>query len=161
MESMFSLDWDTFCHHWKNYVFQSFLATLAMIIVLFLLTLQNAVIVASIGATSFIIFAMPNNVTARIRNVAGGHMIGMICGMVCSYFIPKISIHPIFLSSLAVGISIFLMVVLDMEHPPATGTALGIASTGFSWKPLLGVITSVVVLSIVRILFRKKIRDLV
>jgi len=46
--------------HWKQYIFQSFLATVVMFIILIVLKLQNAVITASIGATAFIIFTMPD-----------------------------------------------------------------------------------------------------
>jgi len=42
---------------WKNYVFQSLFATLAIFIVLLFLNLQHVVIIASIGATTFILFA--------------------------------------------------------------------------------------------------------
>ncbi|OHE59734.1 MAG: hypothetical protein A2Z47_16355 [Thermodesulfovibrio sp. RBG_19FT_COMBO_42_12] len=59
---------------WKNYVFQSLFATLAIFIVLLFLNLQHVVIIASIGATTFIIFAMPNYITAKPRNVIGGHL---------------------------------------------------------------------------------------
>jgi len=48
-----------FILYWKHYVIQSLLATLSMTLVLLFLTFQNAVVVASIGATSFIIFATP------------------------------------------------------------------------------------------------------
>ncbi len=158
---MFLKEWNEFRTYWKNYVFQSLLATLAMVLVLFVLSLQNAMVVASIGATSFIIFAMPNSISARTRNVAGGHGIGLIFGMTSCLLIPHISIHPIFMYSLAVGLSIFFMVVLDMEHPPATGTALGIASTPLPWKSVIAVISAVLILSFIHMILKNKIRDLV
>ena len=64
---------DEFRQHWKNYVMQSLLATMSVFIVLYFLSLQHAVIIASIGATAFIVFAMPDSVTAQARNVIGGN----------------------------------------------------------------------------------------
>ena len=46
---------------------QSILATLSVFIVLYFLSLQHAVIIASIGATAFIVFAMPDNITAQAK----------------------------------------------------------------------------------------------
>ena len=73
--------------YWKHYVLQSILATCSVFIVLYFLSLQEAVIVASIGATAFIVFTMPNNITAQSRNVIGGHLVGLFYGFLFS-FIP-------------------------------------------------------------------------
>ena len=62
--------------------------------------------------------------------------------------------------ALAVGISIFLMVALDFEHPPASGTALGVAMTGFSLNVMLAVITSSVLLALAHIFLRRYLKDL-
>ena len=83
--------------YWKNYVFQSLFATLAIFIVLLTLSLQEAVIIASIGATTFIVFAMPKSITAKPRNVIGGHIVGLISGSLCA-LIP----HPLFIHSIMV-----------------------------------------------------------
>lgn len=147
--------------HWKHYFFQSFLATLTMSVVLLFLTLENAVVVASIGATSFIVFAMPKSITAEARNVIGGHLVGLISGSLCGMITQPLFVHSIVVYSFAVGISIFVMVVIDVEHPPASGTALGVAITGFSWNVTIAVVTSVVVLSLVHRFFKASIRDLV
>jgi len=137
------------------------MATGAMTLVLFFLTLENAVVVASIGATSFIIFAMPNSITAKPRNVVGGQLTGLISGALCSILMGLLPLHPIFIYSVAVGISIFIMVVIDMEHPPAAGTALGVTMTGFSWSIVLAVLTSVGILALIHHFFKRHIRDLV
>jgi len=150
-----------FRRYWKHYVFQSFLATLTLALVLVFLRLQNAVVVASIGATSFIIFAMPESITANPRNVIGGQLVGLISGSLCALIPQPAFIYSIIVYSLAVGISIFIMVVTDTEHPPASGTALGVAVTGFSWNVAVAVVTAVVVLSLVHHFFKSSIRDLV
>ena len=150
-----------FQEHWKNYVLQSLMATATIGAVLFFLTLQNAVIVASIGASTFIVFAMPKSITAKPRNLIGGHMVGLVIGSLCA-LIP----HPtngacVGVYALAVGISIFIMVVIDTEHPPASGTTLGVAMTGFAWNVAVAVVTAVIVLSLVHYFFEGRIKDLV
>lgn len=147
--------------YWMHYVLQSIYATLAVSIVLLVLKLQNAVVVASIVASAFIIFSMPNSISANPRNVLGGHMIGLICGSLFG-LIP----HPSFLIfnivyTLAVEITFFLMVTTDTEHPPAAGTALGIALTGFSPDVALALVTSVIILAAIHFFFKPYLNDLV
>jgi hypothetical protein len=60
-----------------------------------------------------------------------------------------------------VGISMFLMVALDMEHPPASGTALGVAIGGFSIMVMVAVLTSAVVLSLAHHYLKRYLKDLV
>lgn len=145
---------------WKNYLYQSFLATIVVFIVLILLNMEHAVVIASIGATAFIVFTMPRNITAAPRRVIGGHLIGLFSGSLCA-LIPHSSIIPSIVAySLAVGISILLMVTLDVEHPPAGGTALGVAITGFSPNVMIAVLTSSIVLSLAHRFCKKFLKDL-
>ncbi|RLG62469.1 HPP family protein [archaeon] len=146
---------------WKNYVIQSFLATLTMFILLLLLSIEHAVIIASIGATAFIVFAMPKSVTAKPRSVIGGHFVGFLSGSLCALIPHSSFLCSIFVYSFAVGLSIFVMVVTDTEHPPASGTALGFTITGFDLNAAVGLITSVVILSLVHHFFNPYLRDLV
>lgn len=145
---------------WKNYVFQSLFATLATFIVLLFLNLREAVIVASIGSTIFIVFAMPKSITAKPRNVIGGHSVGLISGALCALIPHPSFLHSIIVYSLAVGLSIFIMVVTDTEHPPASGTALGVAIRGLSPNVAIAVVTSAIILSLVHHLFGRHLKDL-
>ena len=146
--------------YWKHYVLQSILATFAVFIVLYFLSLQNAVIIASIGATAFIVFTMPDNVTAQTRNVVGGHVVGLFCGLLFSLIPHATLTFSLILYSLAVGASIFIMVVTDTEHPPAAGTALGVAITGISVNVLAVVVISILLLSLIHRFFKPYLRDL-
>jgi CBS-domain-containing membrane protein len=146
---------------WKNYLYQSFLATIVIFIVLLLLTLENAVVIASIGATAFIVFTMPKNITAQPRRVIGGHITGLLSGSLCALIPHTSTLGTILVLSLAVGVSICLMVALDLEHPPASGTALGIAMTGFSTEVFIAVLTSSVILALVHHFSKRFLRDLV
>jgi CBS-domain-containing membrane protein len=145
---------------WKHYVLQSLFATLAVFIVFLFLSLQHAVIIASLGSTVFIVFAMPNSVAANPRNVVGGHLVGLAAGSLCSW-IPHSSFLPsTVVYAFAVGLSIFLMVVSDTEHPPASGTALGVVTTGFSLNVTIAVISSAIVLSLIHVSLKSRLKDL-
>ena len=53
------------------------------------------------------------------------------------------------------------MVITDTEHPPASGTALGVAVKGFHLNVAMAVIVSALTLSIIHYLFRRYLKDLV
>ena len=154
-----------FRSYWKHYVLQSLLATLVVFVVILSLSVdQDAVIIASIGATAFVIFAMPGSITAKSKNVIGGHLVGLACGFLSSLIPVPSCINPAighsFVYALAVGLSIFVMVVTDTEHPPAAGTALGVVVSGVSYRVTIAVVASAVLLSLIRKLFKPHIRDL-
>jgi len=146
--------------HWKNYLYQSIIATCTVFFVILLLRSLNMVIAASIGASTFIVFAMPHNITAKPRNIIGGHLVGFLIGSLFAL----IPLNSIILSTinyaLAVGCSIFIMVIIDTEHPPASGTALGVAMSGFSVFGVIAIIGSAVVLSLIHYFFKRHLRDL-
>ncbi len=144
--------------YWKHYVFQSIAAAVTIFAVFLILPYE--VMVASIGATTFVVFAMPKNITAQPRNVIGGHLVGLVCGTLCSLIPHQLFVLSIIIYSCAVGLSIFVMVITDTEHPPASGTALGTAIMGYSIKTIITVIVSAIILSVVHRLFRSYLRDL-
>jgi hypothetical protein len=100
---------------WVYYVLQSLLATFSILIVLIFLQLATPVIVAALGATAFVAFAMPKNVTAQPRNIVGGHAVGVMSGGICSlifiFFGNSSDYIHIILASISVGLTIFIMVV--------------------------------------------------
>ncbi|MBN2017565.1 MAG: HPP family protein [Candidatus Cloacimonetes bacterium] len=147
--------------HWKNYLFQSLFATVSVFLILIILKFSNAIVIASIGATVFIVFAMPNSVSARPRSIIGGHLTGLLVGSLIS-LIPFSSFYiEILILAASVGISMFIMVMIDCEHPPACGTALGIALIGFSWEIAFAVVIFSILLAAIHDIFKNVIRDLV
>ncbi|MHC4076114.1 MAG: HPP family protein, partial [Planctomycetota bacterium] len=107
---------------WKYYILQSLLATIVLFILVLVLGRYKLVTISAMGATTFIVFAMPKAVTAKTRNVIGGHLVGLASGAIfCFTTLPLFVEYP-----LAVGLAFLLMVALDVEHPPAVGTALAI-----------------------------------
>ena len=147
-----------------SYLFQCGLATIFLIAVLLLhdAVLRAAIIVA-VASSAFIIFVVPDSVAATPRRVIGGHIVAIIIGTIfaaiagsheeSSYFVD-------IMAALSVGLSILLMVSTNTEHPPAAGTALGLVIHGWSVPAVIFVLVSVLVLSIIRIVLRHKMVNL-
>jgi CBS-domain-containing membrane protein len=143
---------------WIYYILQSLLAALALFILVLILGRDKMVVTSAMGATSFIVFAMPKAVSAQTKNVIGGHLVGLACGTIF-YFaaLPYFVEYPC-----VVGIAIFLMVALDVEHPPAAGTALAVVIKEISpIDAFVIIMISAVILSQCRYYLRHHLRDLV
>jgi CBS-domain-containing membrane protein len=147
--------------YWKNYLWQSACATLAILVVLVVLNLGQAVIISSIGATTFIVFMKPRNAFATPRSVIGGHLVGVLVGGLLALVPHRSSWAACLVYALAVGGALLVMAVTDTEHPPAAGTALSVASSGGAWWiAVLAVLTSAVLLSLFHRLLRPYLKDL-
>lgn len=105
----------------KHYILQSIYASISIFILTLILN-DNPVLIASIGSTAFIVFAMPKSLISQPKRIIGGHFLGFIIGS-CFYVFPfnNYIFFTAIWYSLSVGITIFSMVVLDLEHPPAGG----------------------------------------
>ncbi len=137
---------------WKYYIWQSFLATIAFFILLHVLEKERIVLISAMGSTAFIVFAMPNAVSAQSKNVIGGHLVGLILGMI--FFFVKIPY--LYEFPLVVGFAIFVMAALDVEHPPAVGTALAVVINEVSPDVSLIIIATAIILSICHYYLRLK-----
>jgi len=68
---------------WKNYLFQSVLAVFALALAMLILNIgKRPVLIASVGATAFIAFAMPGKLAAKPKSIIGGHLIGFLSGAI-------------------------------------------------------------------------------
>ena len=77
-----------------NYVIQSLLAVVAVAVILFFIeVLTHAVIVAALGASTFIVFAMPHTIAAQARRLVGGHVVGVVCGCIFSVSYTHLRAH--------------------------------------------------------------------
>jgi len=142
---------------WMFYILQSLLAGIVMVVIVFMLGNTRMVVISAIGATAFIVFAMPRTVAAKTRNVLGGHLVGLATG--CTFYLaalPYLASFP-----LTVIVAMFLMVALDVEHPPAAGTALAVVSNEVSPDVFLTILISILVLSQTHYYLRNHLRDLV
>jgi CBS-domain-containing membrane protein len=148
---------DKFKRLWKYYILQSLLAALVLFILLLILDKEKVVVISSMGATSFIVFAMPKAVSAQTRHVIGGHLVGLACGTMFYYTpLPYLLEYP-----LVVGIAICVMVALDVEHPPAAGTALAVVINEVSPQVFVTIMVSALVLTQCRYYLRHYLQDLV
>ena len=153
---------------WRSYLWQSALATLAVIAILYVLNVTiHAAIVAALGASTFIVFAIPHNITAEPRRLIGGHAVGLAVGAFCHFAVlqPLLggggTFPYVLASALAVGMSIFLMVITNTEHPPAAGTALGLVAQPWGYLTVISVLGFAVLLSLARYLLAPRMRNLV
>ena len=147
--------------YWKDYILQSSYAAITVFFITLVLS-KNPVIIASIGATAFIIFALPNNIAAEPKRIIGGHFLGFFIGS-CFAIFPFIDI--LFFKAvwyaLSIGITILFMVVLDFEHPPAAGTALGMTLVGYSSSAAMAILISVILLAFIGYITKPFLKDLV
>lgn len=137
-------------------VFQCVLAMIVMYLLLFFIDFATyPAILASMGATIFIVFTMPDAYVSSPRALIGGYLVGILTGIICSFLysldISKmLSITDyqanISLAAFAVGLSIFVMISTDTEHPPASGLALGLVIN--EWDFLTVVLLIVLILSL-------------
>lgn len=154
----------------QHYITQSLLAAVVVAIILYFVeVLTHAAIVAALGASTFIVFAMPHSITARPRKLIGGHIVGVVSGAFCYFVILNFLLGDLAaslewinwcVSALAVGLSIFLMTITNTEHPPASATALGIVAHEWSVQTAIFILICAISLAIIRRIFRNYLRDL-
>ncbi len=118
-------------------------------------TIGSAVIIASMGASAVLLFAVPHGPLSQPWPLIGGHIISAVIGISCA----KIITNDIVAASLAVGIAIGAMYYLKCIHPPGGATALS-AVIGGSTTDQLGyqfvitpVLLNVIVILVVAVLF--------
>lgn len=155
----------------RPYVYQSVLATVAiLIILLFLDVISHTAIIATLGSSVFLVFTRPRAYASRLRPLLGGYLIGTTVGVFFYYLslLPSLvslpvstsSVYVVF-SALAVGGAIFLMVITNAEHAPAAGMALGLVMNSWDYTTIVFIFTAVLALAIVRHVFKPLMIDLI
>lgn len=77
-------------------------------------------VLASMGASTCLLFAIPHSPLAQPWPVFGGHVVSALIGVACAYAIPM----PQVATAVAVTLSIVGMYYLRCMHPPSAGTAM-------------------------------------
>jgi CBS-domain-containing membrane protein len=153
----------------KDYVRQSLLAMVSLLTVLYTLDVAiRPIVVTAVASSTFIIFVMPHQATARPRNVIGGHAVGVLAGVCCALLLglsSSLSAHHqgmcrVTLYAVAVGLAIAAMLLTDTRHPPAAGTALAMMINPLRWRTVAFILISVTLLSLVRWGLRSRLKDL-
>jgi len=142
---------------WRHYLLQTLLAIIILLFITLILGKKKVVTISAMGATSFILFAMPNSIPAKTKNVIGGHLVGLACGAL--FYVADLPFCIEY--SLAAGLAIFFMVILNVEHPPAAGTAMAVVINEVSLEVFITIMLSAVLLSQFRWYMRKYLKDLV
>ena len=153
-----------------RFVIQAGLAALVMLAILtFVQSLSFAAIAAGLASSVVGIFITPSNRTAQIRAVVGGHIVALALGSIFSLILFLGPIETLigdadYLRNLAyataVGLAILLMAVTNTEHPPAAGTAIGMASREFDILIFFSIIGAVIMLAAIKLALRPYLRDL-
>lgn len=144
-------------HVWKNPSFvQSTIGALLVIPIVLAFEQQNALIVASLGSTVFVVLGTPSSKSARAKNVLSGHSIGLIIGSVAT-LVPVAIISAL----IAVSVTMLLMVLTKTAHAPATGTALGLSVTTPSVNLVIAFLIVLLIIVTIHHLGKPYLRDLV
>ncbi len=153
-----------------RYILQCALATVSSLLILFgLNVMSHAAVVASLGATSFIVFTAPHKNVSRPRYLVGGYVIGLVVGSFCHWVsqwpwlaqFAFIADHTyVIFGAMAVGLAIFMMVVTNTEHPPAAGVAMGLVFGEWQAMTVLVVLVGIVALVVIKRLLKPVLIDL-
>ena len=95
-------------------------------------------LVAPLGASAVLVFAMPASPLAQPWSVVGGNTLSALIGIACARWVAP----PELAAALAVGLAIGLMLALRCLHPPGGASALlmvlgGITNPWFALFPVL------------------------
>lgn len=152
----------------KRYALQCGLAGAVVLMLLLVLdTVTQTVLIASLGASAFIAFAIPRSKLSGHRHMIGGYVVGMIAGIVTASLNHWIdppggwdhAVMVVF-GALAISLAMFLMVITRTEHPPAAALALGLVLNEWNFMTLLVVLAGVVLLSVIKRLVLPFLLDL-
>ena len=153
-----------------RWLLQCALATLTILVIFLLLdALLGAPFVALLGASTFIVFAMPKSRSAGPGSLLGGYLVGTFSGTLCSLLARSRLVGPAGVSqskllvtfgALSVGLAISIMVFTNTGHPPAAGLALGFVLSPWNYATIILVLSAAGLLSLARWLLRKELIDL-
>lgn len=87
---------------------------------------QSAILVASMGASAAILFAISSSPLAQPWPFAGGQLVSALVGVTCAAYIDDLALA----ASAAAGTAILLMLALRCLHPPGAATALAPVLSG-------------------------------
>jgi CBS-domain-containing membrane protein len=85
-------------------------------------------LVASMGASAVLLFALPNGPLSGTWAVVGGHVFSAVVGVICAMLVDD----SLLAAALAVGAAIGVMQLMRCVHPPGGATALSAVMGGSS-----------------------------
>ena len=110
---------------------------------------------ASFGSSMVLLYGFPESPFAQPKNIFFGHLLTALVGVIFVNFIQL----PIFIIiPVAVGFGIFLMIILDVVHPPAGGNPIMVIIGSASFDYLLSpIITGTIIILLFGVILNKYI----
>lgn len=164
---------------WHHFLWQPALAIAVICLLLFLFNrfaasdILWAVGAGSLASSCCLVFGSPSSQSASVRCILGGYAIGILSGelvrLLLLYFgitsvnfLAMMDAHWIgLLASISVGLSILLMSFFRFQHPPAVGMSLVLVLDLRDYRTLAVVVIGAVLVATLRVVFAKKLADLV
>ena len=161
-QSQFRLD------NFKGYGVQCGLAGIGVLILLLVLdAVTQTVLIASLGASAFIAFAVPRSLHSDPRHLIGGYFVGLVSGVAMSSLYSLFTLdgtwdHAVMIvfGAFAISLAMFTMVVTRTEHPPAAALALGLVLNEWDLMTLVVVLVGVIGLSVIKRIVLPMLMDL-
>jgi len=156
--------------NFRRSLLQCGLAGVAVLVLLLVLdAVTQTVLIAALGSSAFIAFAMPRSQRSGPRNLVGGYLVGMSSGCLMSMLDALLSFatpgigHAVLVifGALAISLAMLMMVVTRTEHPPAAALALGLVLNEWDIVTLAVVLTGIVALSLIKRLVLPILLDLI
>lgn len=157
------------------YVWQSLLAMVVMLIVMGVIDLvDNTEVLGAIGASAlaastFAVLCAGRAFICAPRNLIGGYFTAILIGALMHYLsddvqmwfdiLPNVAL--MMTAGLAVGSAVFIMSLLNVEHPPAAGLTLGLVIEPWNLQVLAVIMLFAILIAGLRTILRPYIRDLV
>ena len=132
--------------------------TIAALTFLTYKTQYGIFLIASFGSSMVLLYGYPESPFAQPKNIFFGHLVTSLAGFFFLYFIPL----PLYLIlPLAVGLGVFLMIILNITHPPAGGNPIivimGSVSLDYIINPIISGTIIVLIFGVVlnRLILKK------
>ena len=132
-------------------IFSAF--TIGVLTILTYKTALGLFLAGSFGSSMVLLFGFPESPFAQPKNVFFGHLVTALVGVIFVTLIPL----PMFINiALAVGVGIFLMILLNVVHPPAGGNPILVIIGSVSYDYLLSpIIFGSIIIILLAILINK------
>ena len=152
----------------KARIFQSLLLFICVGLILLLYSSFGGKIIASLGASGFILFVAPHANVSRARNLVGGYFCGAITGILSNLLYGQASELSFFgadyalvlICAAAPALAMFLMTTVNMMHPPAAAFALGLSVEPEAIETAIAAMIGIGLLCLTRFMLKKYLRDL-
>ena len=110
-------------------------------------------IAGSFGSSMVLLFGFPESPFAQPKNVFFGHLCTALVGVIFVNYVP----FPIYINiALGVGAGVFLMILLNIVHPPAGGNPIMVIIGSASYDYLINpIIFGCIIILLIAILVNK------